>query len=86
MKLNKIILPVMACALTLSGCYDEKMEWGKPDGHGDVNISDIPLALKEKLANYDYIKAYAKQTSTLAIHNTSRWLTITSSCLQLAML
>lgn len=61
MKLNKIILPVMACALTLSGCYDEKMEWGKPDGHGDVNISDIPLALKEKLANYDYIKAYAKQ-------------------------
>lgn len=51
----------MACALTLSGCYDEKMEWGKPDGHGDVNISDIPLALKEKLANYDYIKAYAKQ-------------------------
>ena len=51
MKLNKIILPVMACALTLSGCYDEKMEWGKPDGHGDVNISDIPLALKEKLAN-----------------------------------
>ena len=37
------------------------MEWGKPDGHGDVNISDIPLALKEKLANYDYIKAYAKQ-------------------------
>lgn len=61
MKLHKIILPVMACALTLSGCYDEKMEWGKPDGHGDVNISDIPLALKEKLANYDYIKAYAKQ-------------------------
>lgn len=61
MKLNKIILPVMACALTLSGCYDEKMEWGKPDGHGDVNIFDIPLALKEKLANYDYIKAYAKQ-------------------------
>ena len=45
----------------MSGCYDEKMEWGKPDGHGDVNISDIPLALKEKLANYDYIKAYAKQ-------------------------
>lgn len=61
MKLNKIILPVVACALTLSSCYDEKMEWGTPDGHGDVNISDIPLALKEKLANYDYIKAYAKQ-------------------------
>ncbi len=61
MKLNKIILPVVACALTFGSCYDEKMEWGKPDGHGDVNISDIPLALKEKLANYDYIKAYAKQ-------------------------
>lgn len=61
MKLNKIILPVVACALAFGSCYDEKMEWGKPDGHGDVNISDIPLALKEKLANYDYIKAYAKQ-------------------------
>lgn len=61
MKLNRIILPIVACALTLGSCYDEKMEWGKPNDHGDVNISDIPLALAEQLANYDYIKAYAKQ-------------------------
>lgn len=52
---------MLAASLALGSCYDEKMDWGKPDGHGDVNISDIPLALAEKLANYDYIKAYAAQ-------------------------
>lgn len=61
MKFNKIILSVVACTLTLSSCDDNKMEWGTPSDHGNANISDIPLALKEKLANYDYIKAYALQ-------------------------
>lgn len=61
MKLNKIILPIVACALTFGSCYDEKMEWGTPDGHGDVTISEIPLALAEQLANYDFIKKYAAQ-------------------------
>lgn len=59
MKLNKYIIPVVACTLMLGSCDDQKMEWGRPDGQGDVNISDIPLDLSEKLANYDYIKAYA---------------------------
>jgi GH35 family endo-1,4-beta-xylanase len=59
MKLNRIIIPVTALTLALSGCYDEKMEWGRPDGYGDVSISDMPLELAEKLANYDYIKNYA---------------------------
>ena len=61
MKFNKIILPAIVCALALSSCEDNKMEWGKPDGYGDVNISDIPLELQEKIANYDVIKAYAAQ-------------------------
>lgn len=59
MKLNKFILPAVVCALMLSSCDDEKMEWGRPDGQGDVNLSEIPLNLAEKLANYDFIKAYA---------------------------
>ena len=59
MKLNRIILPIMACTLTLGSCDDQIMEWKESDKN--ITISDIPLALKEKLANYDYIKAYAKQ-------------------------
>ena len=61
MKFNKIILPVVACTLVLGSCDDNKMDWGTPDGHGEVEISDIPLALKEKLANYETIKTYAAQ-------------------------
>ena len=59
MKLNRIILPIMACTLTLGSCDDQIMEWKESDK--SITISDIPLALKEKLANYDYIKAYAQQ-------------------------
>ena len=51
MKLYKFILPAMACALTLGSCDDDKMEWGTPDGHGDVTLSEILLALAEKIAN-----------------------------------
>lgn len=29
MKLNRIILPLMACALTWSSCDDQIMEWKK---------------------------------------------------------
>lgn len=68
MKLNKIIPGMALAALMFTGCYDEKMEWGTPDGHGDVNISDIPLNLAEQLANYDFIKAYAaKHTPNMLI-------------------
>lgn len=60
MKLNKAILP-LAATLLLTGCYEEKMDWHTPEGHGAVVSSEIPLALAEEIANYDYIKAYAKQ-------------------------
>ena len=46
----------MAMALTLAACEDNKMEWGTPDGHGQADLSDIPLSLTEKIANYKSIK------------------------------
>ena len=51
----------MACALTMSSCDDQVMEWGRPDYQGEISSSDIPLNLKEKIGNYDYIKTYAAQ-------------------------
>jgi GH35 family endo-1,4-beta-xylanase len=61
MKLNNVIYPLLASSLFFGSCYDQKMDWGRPDEYGDVSISDIPLDLAEKLANYDSIKSYAVQ-------------------------
>ena len=61
MKLNKMILPVVASAMQLTGCDDQIMEWGTPDGHTGVTQAEIPLAVKEVLANYDVIKAYSAE-------------------------
>lgn len=61
MKYNKIILPALAASMLLTGCDDTKMEWGTPDGHNAVTTAEIPLAVKEVLANYGDIKDYATQ-------------------------
>lgn len=61
MKINKIFIPVVASAMLLTGCDDQLMEWGKPADHADVTSSEIPLAVKEVIANYDNIKDYAQQ-------------------------
>lgn len=61
MKLYKFIIPVVALATVFSSCYDEKMEWGMPDGHYSVDMSEIPLSVSEQLAIYDYIKNYAAE-------------------------
>ena len=37
------------------------MQWGKPGDHADVTSADLPLAVKEVIANYDNIKDYANQ-------------------------
>ena len=37
------------------------MQWGKPADHADVTSADLPLAVKEVIANYDNIKDYANQ-------------------------
>lgn len=61
MKINKIMIPVVASAMLLTGCDDQLMQWGKPADHADVTKAEIPLAVKEVIANYDNIKEYAQQ-------------------------
>ena len=61
MKLNKIIFPMLAAPLLLTGCYDEKMEWHTPEGHNPVTSDEIPLQLQEEIDHYDYIKNYMAQ-------------------------
>ena len=61
MKINKIMIPVVASAMLLTGCDDQIMQWGKPANHADVTKAEIPLAVKEVIANYDNIKDYAQQ-------------------------
>ena len=61
MKINKIMIPVVASAMLLTGCDDQIMQWGKPGDHADVTKAEIPLAVKEVIANYDNIKDYAQQ-------------------------
>ena len=60
MKLNNIIIPLAALLLT-TACDDQIMKWGTPEGHGTVTAEEIPLAVKEVLANYAPVKEYAKQ-------------------------
>lgn len=47
--------------MLMSSCDDQIMEWGKPAGEGEVTSADIPLAVKEALANYEPVKSYASQ-------------------------
>ena len=61
MKLYKTILPAVASVMLLTGCDDQIMEWFTPEGHGKVTKAELPLQVKEVLANYDNIKDYAAQ-------------------------
>lgn len=61
MKITRIIIPVVASTMLLIGCDDQIMQWGKPGDHADVTSADLPLAVKEVIANYDNIKDYASQ-------------------------
>ena len=61
MKITRIIIPVVASTMLLTGCDDQIMQWGKPSDHADVTSADLPLAVKEAIANYDNIKDYANQ-------------------------
>ena len=47
--------------MLLTGCDDQIMEWGRPDGQYPVTSAEIPLEVKEVLSNYDNIKAYSAQ-------------------------
>ena len=57
MKLNNIIFPLIAASFLMTSCYDEKMDWHTPDGHGAAVSSEIPLSLAEEIANYDILKS-----------------------------
>ena len=46
---------------SLASCDDQIMEWMTPNGHGAVTKAEIPLQVKEVLANYDNIKDYATE-------------------------
>ena len=61
MKITRIIIPVVASTMLLTGCDDQIMQWDKPGDHADVTSADLPLAVKEAIANYDNIKDYANQ-------------------------
>ena len=61
MKINQIILPVVASSMLLTGCKDQIMEWNTPEGHNSITKTEIPLEVKEVLANYDAIKTYAAE-------------------------
>lgn len=47
--------------MLLTSCDDQAWEWGKPKGEGAVTSAELPLAVKEVLANYDDIKTYSAQ-------------------------
>ena len=59
MKLNRIILPLMACAL--QGEVGDDQRSGMEKLRRKYHSLRHSLALKEKIANYDYIKSYVAQ-------------------------
>ena len=61
MNTYKIMLPVVASAMLLTACDEQIMEWGRDADKGTVTAAEIPLAVKEVIANYDDIKAYSSQ-------------------------
>jgi GH35 family endo-1,4-beta-xylanase len=56
---TKYILPLALVSLALAGCDDQIMQWQEKDG--TIGVADIPLELKEKIANYAPIKSYVQQ-------------------------
>ncbi len=57
----KYILPALAALVVTASCDDEKMEWGLPEGHTAITSAEIPLSVKEQLANYEALRVYAEK-------------------------
>lgn len=67
-NISKVFLfSCLGMSAALTSCDDQIMEWKTPDGHGQVTKAEIPLAVKEVLANYSDIKAYAPAGSLIGI-------------------
>jgi len=60
MKAKYIFLPALA-SMMLVACDDQIMDWERPENEHPITSSEIPLMLREKIANYNYIKAYSQQ-------------------------
>ena len=60
-KIFKSICLAGGLALAMSSCDDQIMEWGTPDGRTAVTAAEIPLEVKEVLANYENLKVYSAQ-------------------------
>lgn len=61
MKARHYIIPLLSAGLLLTACDDQIMEWGRPAGEEGVTTADIPLAVREAIANYSPVKEYAQQ-------------------------
>lgn len=61
MRLYKTIIPAVASVMLLAGCDDQIMQWGRGEGQGNVTSTELPLAVKEVIANYEDIKTYTAQ-------------------------
>ncbi|MCR5312154.1 MAG: endo-1,4-beta-xylanase [Bacteroidaceae bacterium] len=61
MKYTNYILPALSAAMILTSCEEQAWEWSKPANEGNVTLAEIPLAVKEVIANYDDIKTYSEQ-------------------------
>lgn len=61
--MKRYIILFLTAGVLLAGCDDQIMKWGQPDGENAVTTTDIPLAVKEVIANYDNIKNYAAKYS-----------------------
>ena len=61
MKTYKYLVPVVASAMLLTGCDEQIMEWGAPADHAGVTAAELPLEVKEVLANYGNLKDYSQQ-------------------------
>ncbi len=51
----------------LVSCDDQIMEWSTPDGRSAVTKAELPLEVKEVLANYDHLKAYTPEGFILGL-------------------
>ena len=61
MKTYKYLVPVVASAMLLTGCDEQIMDWASPADHAGVTAAELPLEVKEVLANYGNLKDYTQQ-------------------------
>ena len=60
-KILKSVCGICLVCGALTSCDDQIMEWKTPEGHGSLTAAEIPLQVKEVLANYGTLKEYSAQ-------------------------